>query len=95
MAGLVPGQVRPDRSGGLNRSGRMLLCARFYLREAEAGTRRRVTGFLFRHGMRPHLPGEKCERRTLSGGPGFAPDAKAIYTMSIEYDLLPDLACAP
>ena len=34
-------------------------------------------------------------RAKALGLPGFAPGAKAIYTMSIEYDLLPDRTSAP
>ncbi len=37
------------------------------------------------------LPG----RTKGPGLPGFAPGAKAIYTLSIEYDLLPDRTSAP
>lgn len=39
--------------------------------------------------------GRYRQRRTVSCVRGFVPDTEAIYTMSIEYDLLPDLACAP
>lgn len=35
------------------------------------------------------------DRTKGSGLPGFAPGAKVIYTMSIEYDLLPDRTSAP
>ena len=43
----------------------------------------------------PSMWGSIACRAKGPGPSGFEPGAKAIYTMSIEYDLLPDRTSAP